>query len=56
MSPIFAKDGRTTGTIFAILLCSKLPLTLTLRKFASSWLATALASRVLPVPGGPYSR
>jgi hypothetical protein len=29
---------------------------LTLRKFASNWLATALASRVFPVPGGPYSR
>jgi hypothetical protein len=28
----------------------------TLRKFASNWLATALASRVFPVPGGPYSR
>ncbi len=29
---------------------------ITLRKLASSWLATALASRVFPVPGGPYSR
>ena len=28
----------------------------TLRKLASSWLATARARRVLPVPGGPYSR
>ena len=25
----------------------------TFRKLASSWLATALAKRVLPVPGGP---
>lgn len=29
---------------------------LTLRKFASNWLATALANRVLPVPGGPYNK
>jgi len=32
------------------------PWNLTLRKFASSWLATALARRVLPVPGGPYNK
>ena len=26
----------------------------TLRKVALVWLATALASKVFPVPGGPY--
>ena len=26
----------------------------TLRKVALVWLATAFASKVLPVPGGPY--
>ena len=29
---------------------------LTLRKLQSNWEATALASRVFPVPGGPYNK
>jgi hypothetical protein len=28
---------------------------LTLMKLQEHWVATALASRVLPLPGGPYS-
>jgi len=39
-----------------VLHLDKLKIFLTFRKFASSWLETALASKVLPVPGGPYRR
>ena len=48
------KSKETDGVLYCTVLYSTVYVLTTLRKVALVWLATALASRVLPVPGGPY--